>query len=86
MNAIIQADRPWRDRIWNPAGTFWTFILQVLHAGSSCRDAVAMFLAEQAASGQKITASPDPSAYCQSRSHLPRSLFSTALKTVGRKL
>ncbi len=46
MNAIIQADHRWRDRIWNPAGTFWTFMLQVLHAGSSCRDAVAMFLAE----------------------------------------
>jgi len=85
-SAITQAEYRWRDRIWNPAGTFWTFMLQVLHAGSSCRDAVAMFLAEQAATGQKVTASTDPSGYCQSRSHLPRSLFSTALKTVGQKL
>ncbi len=39
----------WRDRFWTPLQTTWTFLRQVLHAGSSCRDAVARALAEQAA-------------------------------------
>jgi hypothetical protein len=39
----------WRNRRWGPFRTLWTFLLQVLHAGSSCRSAVAMVLGELAA-------------------------------------
>ena len=75
----------WRDRIWNPVWTFWTFLVQVLHAGSSCREAVALVLAEQAG-GSPRRISPDASAYCQARQRLPLSVFGAALGKVGRCL
>jgi len=37
---------------------------RILEPGCSCREAVACILAEQVASGQQITASPTPGAYC----------------------
>lgn len=76
---------PWRDRIWNPVITFWTFLVQVLHPDCSCREAVADVLAEQAGlSAGRI--SPDASAYCQARKRLPLSVFVAALRKVGRCL
>ncbi len=48
-----------RDRIWTPAQTVWTFLPQVLHAGWACRTAVAETLAQQAAAGTPLEASPD---------------------------
>src|SRR4030042_2614509 len=60
---------PWRDRIWNPVVTFWTFLVQVLHPDCSCREAVAHVLAEQAGVSQQRI-SPDASAYCQARKRL----------------
>ena len=74
-----------RDRIWNPMLTFWTFLVQVLHPGSACREAVALVLAEQAGTSQRRI-SPDASAYCQARQRVPLSVFTTALRTVGRYL
>jgi hypothetical protein len=74
-----------RDRIWNPVLTFWTFLVQVLHAGSACREAVALVLAEQAVKSQRRI-SPDASAYCQARQRVPLSVFTTALHKVGRCL
>ena len=75
----------WRERIWNPVLTFWTFLVQILHAGSSCREAVAHVLAEQALESSRRI-SPDASAYCQARRRLPRSVFVTALRKVGSSL
>lgn len=75
----------WRDRIWNPVLTFWTFLVQVLHPGSSCREAVAEVLAQQAGRSQRRI-SPDASAYCQARQRVPLSVFIAALCKVGRCL
>lgn len=75
----------WRDRIWNPLLTFWTFLVQVLHAGSACREAVALVLAEQAVQSERRI-SPDASAYCQARRRVPLSVFTMALHRVGRYL
>jgi hypothetical protein len=75
----------WRDRIWNPVLTFWTFLIQVLHPGSACREAVAMVMAEQAVtSGRPI--SPDASAYCQARKRVPLFVFVSLLHKVGQYL
>jgi len=75
----------WRDRIWNPVVTFWTFLVQVLHPDCSCREAVAHVLAEQAGLSQRRI-SPDASAYCQARKRLPLSVFVAVLCQVGRCL
>jgi hypothetical protein len=76
----------WRNRIWTPIQTLWAFLVQVLEPDCSCREAVAHILAEQAACGQQVTSSPDPSAYCQGRQRLPLSLFKSALRQVGQRL
>jgi hypothetical protein len=75
----------WRDRIWNPVLTFWTFLVQVLHPGSACREAVALVLAERAVNSERRI-SPDASAYCQARKRVPLSIFTKALRKVGQRL
>ena len=76
----------WRERLWTPLQTLWTFLIQVLHPGWPCRAAVAAVLAEHAAAGHPLNASPDPSAYCQGRQRLPWSVFKRALRTAGETL
>lgn len=78
-------DYCWRDRIWNPVLTFWTFLVQVLHPGSACREAVAWVLAEQAIKSERRI-SPDASAYCQARKRVPLSVFVAILHKVGQYL
>src|SRR5512143_4065202 len=73
--AATAAQYRWRERIWTPAQTFWTFLLQVLHPGWVCREAVARVLAQHEAAGTPLKASSDPSAYSQGRKRLPLSLF-----------
>lgn len=85
LTAAAVEDYHWRDRIWNPVLTFWTFLVQVLHPGSACREAVAHVLAEQAVTCERRV-SPDASAYCQARQRVPQSVFATALHKVGRSL
>jgi len=76
----------WRERVWTPAQTFWTFLLQVLHPGWVCRKAVAHVLTQHEAAGTPLNASADPSAYTQGRKRLPLSLFRLGLRKVGETL
>jgi len=82
--AMATAGCHWRERLWPPMQTIWTFLVQVLHPGWPCRAAVAEVLAEQAAAGIFVKASADPSAYCQAREHVPLSVYAHALRTVGQ--
>jgi len=86
IDAAVSANYSWRNRFWTPSQTIWTFLVQVLEPGSSCRQAVANVLAEKAALGQAVTASADPSAYCQGRSRLPLEVFKYCLRKVGQVL
>ena len=52
----------WRDRFRTPLRTLWAFLLQVLHEGSSCREAVALALGGQAAAGSLPPRPADPRA------------------------
>jgi len=85
MEAVAAAGHHWRDRIWTPAQTLRTFLLQVLTPGSSCRAAVSAMLAEQAVK-QPVPCSADPSGYCQGRQRLPLPVFRHALQTVAGRL
>lgn len=76
----------WRERIWTPMQTLWTFLVQVLNPDCSCRAAVAQVLAEQAAMGESAEVSADPTAYCQARRRLPLGLFKTAFQKIGQSL
>jgi len=82
--AMATAGCSWRERLWPPVQTIWTFLVQVVHPGWPCRAAVAEVLAEQAAAGIPVKASADPSAYCQARQHVPLSVYVQALRTVGQ--
>ena len=74
-----------RDRIFTPIVTLWTFLSQVLSPDHSCRDAVARVLAWRTAHGRK-PCSPDSSSYCEARGRLPLELVRTLLRQIGRRL
>ena len=74
----------WRRCFWTPTRTLWTFLIQVLHPDCSCRAAVAMALAEQAAAGNDPARSADPSAYSQARGRLPTDVLRQCLHAVGQ--
>lgn len=78
----------WRKRQWPPLRTLWTFLLQVLHVGYSCRAAVALALMGRLVSGddEAEKASPDPSAYAQARCALPLAIFRQAVAAVAESL
>jgi hypothetical protein len=74
----------WRDRFWTPLRTLWGFLLQVLHADSSCREAVALVLGGEAAAGPAPECSADPSAYGQARRRLPLEVFRAGVRQIGQ--
>ena len=46
-SACREQQHRWRERFWTPLRTISGFLLQVLHAGSSCREAVALTLGQE---------------------------------------
>ena len=80
--ACRRSGHVWRDRHWSPLATVATFLLQVLHTGSSCREAVALTLSQWAGEGRTLP-STDASAYCGARQRLPP-FFQTAVTLRSR--
>ena len=80
----------WRDRFWTPLRTVCAFLLQVLHAGSSCREAVALTLGREAAAGSPCLPSDDPrptakhASVCRWRCCVPGS--GKSVNTFGKRL
>jgi hypothetical protein len=75
----------WRERIFSPLVTLWTFLSQVLDADSSCRQAVVKTLAYLGFT-RGLSASHDPSAYCRARKRLPEGLLPSLTHLVAGKL
>jgi hypothetical protein len=65
-----------RDRVFSPVTTIWGFLSQVLNDDHSCRDAVSRIIAHRAANGNAVC-SPNTASYCNARSRIPTSVFST---------
>lgn len=86
MVAAAAEQYRWRERIWTPMQTLWTFLVQVLNPDCSCRAAVAQVLAEQAAMGEYAEVSADPTAYCQARRRLPLGLFKMVFQKISQSL
>ena len=74
-----------RDRIFTPAVTLWTFLSQVLDHDHSCRQAVARLLAFRSARGLR-PCSPDTGAYCKARGRLPEPLLQQLTRATGRRV
>jgi hypothetical protein len=74
-----------RNRIWTPAVTLWTFLSQVLDPDHSCRQAVARQLAWRVAAGLP-PCSPDNDAYCKARGRLPEDALAQLARDAGRRV
>lgn len=60
----------YRDRIFSPVVTLWTFLTQVLSLDHCCRKAVACLIADRLARGLE-PCSADSGSYCKARQRLP---------------
>jgi hypothetical protein len=74
-----------RDRIFTPIVTIWTFLSQVLSPDHSCRDAVARVVAWLVAQKRK-PCSPDSASYCEARARLPWELLRNLTQLVARRV
>jgi hypothetical protein len=75
----------YRERLYTPLLTIWTFLYQVLAADQSCRAAVARLLAFLCVGGEGPgSAKTDP--YCKARQRLPEKLLADLARTSGAQL
>ena len=85
MEAIAAEKIKYRQRLFDPFVTLWTFLSQVLDADKSCQHAVSRVIAWLAAENVP-QASPDTSAYCQARKRLSEKLLQQLFGKVGQNL
>jgi hypothetical protein len=67
---LTQENVVFRERIFTPLITLWTFLSQVLSQDHSCRDAVDRLIAYLVARGRPACAS-ETDTYCKARKRLP---------------
>jgi hypothetical protein len=72
-----------RQRLFTPAVTLWTFLSQVLDHDHSCRQAGDRLPAFRSARGLR-PCSPDTGAYCKARARLPEELLRELTRSTGR--
>jgi hypothetical protein len=76
-----------RDCLFTPWITLWTFLAQVLSPDGSCREAVAKLLAFVAANhGGVPEVQPDTGPYCKARQRLPETLVAQLARDAGEQL
>jgi hypothetical protein len=84
-SALEEEKIDFRDRVFTPLITLWTFLTQVLSPDHSCREAVSKliaFLVTQA----RPPCSPDTGSYCAARKRLPVSLPARLVRRTGDTL
>lgn len=75
----------YRDRVFTPTTTLWSFLSQVLSDDHSCRQAVARVIAHQASQCVE-TCSPNTASYCKARARLPTDVLRTLTRTTAQEL
>jgi hypothetical protein len=75
----------WRERVYPPLITLWTFLSQVLSPDHSCRDAVARLRAFLTTDGQPPCL-PGTGPYCKARQRLPEKVCARLACDVGASL
>ena len=83
--ALVTLGLEFRERVFTPVATLWTFLSQVLSADHSCRDAVARLLAWRTAQGRP-PCSANTASYCTARQRLPVGLVKELVREAGREL
>jgi hypothetical protein len=80
-----EAGVSWRECVYSPLVTLWTFLSQVLSPDHSCRDAVARLQAFLIDDGQTPCA-PQTGPYCKARQRLPEQVCARLARDVGVEL
>ncbi len=75
----------WRDCVYSPLVTLWTFLSQTLCVDHSCRQAVAQLRAFLTADGQRPCAA-ETGPYCKARQRLPENVCVRMARDVGYAL
>ena len=74
-----------RQRLFTPLITLWVFLVQVLSADASCRQAVMRLIAYLVARGQAPCAAQTGS-YCKARGRLPERVVARLARETGQRL
>ena len=74
---------PQRKRLYTSPCTFWSFLWQILHPGTSCREVVRQLQALYQLHNRGSVSSSD-SAYCQARQRLPQTVVNQAFRATGQ--
>jgi hypothetical protein len=81
-DALRQERVRWRDCVFTPCITLWTFLGQALCPDHSCRAAVARLIATLVARGE-APCSPETGPYCKARQRLPVGVLSRLARRIG---
>jgi len=81
--SLFSECREFRDRVYTPLKTVFSFIKQVLNPDKSCKKAVAGVVVERLSKGQKKVSS-NTGPYCKARQRLPEELLYELVKEVGK--
>jgi hypothetical protein len=84
-DALDEHGVTYRDRVFSPVTTIWSFLSQVLSDDHSCREAVTRLIAHRAANGQ-ATCSPNNASYCNARGRLPTGVLCTLARRTAEEL
>lgn len=84
-DALDEHGVQYRERVFSPVTTLWSFLSQVLSEDQSCRDAVTRLIAHRAASGL-ATCSPNTASYCDARGRLPTGVLCDLAKRTAAEL
>ncbi len=83
--ALRRVGGAFRQRLYTPTLTLWTFLAQLLDPDHSCRQAVARLLAWLAACGRPLC-SARTGAYCKARARLPEALLARLTRDTGQQV
>jgi DDE family transposase len=84
QQAIADEGLRFRERLFTPLVTFWTFLIQVFTADASCQTALSRLIAWLAGQHRPRPCS-NTGAYCKARQRLPESLITRLSKQVARQ-
>lgn len=85
-HAIAAEGIRFRDRLFTPTVTFWTFFSQVFHAGASCRQALIRLLAARLPTASGEAPAFHTGTYCKARQRLPESLLTRLARLVADRV
>lgn len=86
VQRVLQAHHVrFRDRIFSPLVTLWTFLSQVLSPDHSCREAVARVIAFRVARGEK-PCGPETGSFCKARQRLPLNVLTDLARGRAQQL